>query len=697
MAIKPNHPSRESEVDDSKYESKNGYTIVKDVQPPQGENSLGAQDMFLQRKYYKEQIYPNQFIAATPIDMWYDKKKQFFGKVDPEGLAIYADNSKLKQLVSLNDSNIFALDFVADAFEDFKSNFLFLNKNQVAGTPFATLDPQRGARQVLKDYDVWMDEVYTRFSSGFMSEVNNQNSLIDFGSFMGLFKKFVKFNYGEMPVTLSQYIYSPLAAPTISGLMIEVTLDKHGNDFNKYNHFISDKNFLCFANSAQKYGFKIDKNMPGRLIADIKSPAMKKYMDAYPKLPKPFILEPPQTPTPMPPPPPPQVVTEPLEPGDFVEFVVMIPTTRDVSLPNLILRDHSLVQDRYLSPGTKSKIVNDVESGQKKNMLTSLIEYHKGNNGGMVPVLYRGKILETSPTDRLTDQSGYKPYFDPNGEKYYIIDVDQTRPFGNTSNIYVTDENTLGRNHYGISYEKINLSSGRTRRYIRGQLTTDSFAQPVLVIPMEVPADAVHLSATRNETAVRRFIERTTYKQRYEQWEKANDEYYEIWEQTTLRDYNRLYNTWSQKKEQYEIDLEEYESSPRLSTNNVIGKRMIRSSDVDVYLLKQICMQFYHSYVTDHPIVSPTTFTTCKNGTYGTKKLAIYREQITKSIIEQKFNDSYWLDQVIQIRYYETGLKLPKKTLNKYRNQAQLLLKNNGGQEAMLYINKEFRKLLLTT
>ena len=108
-------------------------------------------------------------------------------------------------------------------------------------------------------------------------------------------------------------------------------------------------------------------------------------------------------------------------------------------------------------------------------------------------------------------------------------------------------------------------------------------------------------------------------------------------------------------------------------------------------------MQFYHSYVSDRPLVSPAVYTTCDDITIKTKKKIIRREQITRDIVERKFDDSFWLEQYIFIRHAESRLNLSKTIMNQCRRQAQLLLKNNGMSIAAQYINEKFNNLSLTT
>jgi hypothetical protein len=83
------------------------------------------------------------------------------------------------------------------------------------------------------------------------------------------------------PITKSAYILSNRFTPLASGLIIELSKDPHGEDINKQRRWTDDPNFAFYRASAKNFGFLLDKNAPWRLVADINSAAMAKYMDSY--------------------------------------------------------------------------------------------------------------------------------------------------------------------------------------------------------------------------------------------------------------------------------------------------------------------------------------------------------------------------------------------------------------------------------
>jgi hypothetical protein len=56
---------------------------------------------------------------------------------------------------------------------------------------------------------------------------------------------------------------------------------QHGDEYVKFAGLITDESYDLFAAAALRYGFVVDKNAPWRLVADISSPPMEKYLAQY--------------------------------------------------------------------------------------------------------------------------------------------------------------------------------------------------------------------------------------------------------------------------------------------------------------------------------------------------------------------------------------------------------------------------------
>jgi hypothetical protein len=238
---------------------------------PTGTNDLNSFELFVQRKRYKDSSYPltSTTGAPTPFDLWYDKP--LYGRINKKGQPIIVIEEKLKRVESA-ETDLFVLDFVADAFENFRNEFLFLNKENAAGTVFEELLPVKGWESSVDNREIYIGQLYDLYGNNYITINNRKSSILSFDDFLNKFYEFFNEYGAEFPLTLSNYHLSSFVSPLASGIMIELSELDHGSDAEKYDDLLQNANFVCYAQTAEKFGFKIDKNAPWRLIADLGSP-----------------------------------------------------------------------------------------------------------------------------------------------------------------------------------------------------------------------------------------------------------------------------------------------------------------------------------------------------------------------------------------------------------------------------------------
>ena len=238
---------------------------------PTGTNDLNSFELFVQRKRYKDSSYPltSTTGAPTPFDLWYDKP--LYGRINKKGQPIIVIEEKLKRVESA-ETDLFVLDFVADAFENFRNEFLFLNKENAAGTVFEELLPVKGWESSVDNREIYIGQLYDLYGNNYITINNRKSSILSFDDFLNKFYEFFNEYGAEFPLTLSNYHISSFVSPLASGIMIELSELDHGSDAEKYDDLLQNANFVCYAQTAEKFGFKIDKNAPWRLIADLGSP-----------------------------------------------------------------------------------------------------------------------------------------------------------------------------------------------------------------------------------------------------------------------------------------------------------------------------------------------------------------------------------------------------------------------------------------
>ena len=84
------------------------------------------------------------------------------------------------------------------------------------------------------------------------------------------------------PLTKTGYLESNLP-PTanLNGYIVEVAKSQsHDNDLTK-DKWITDPGFDYYIRGAAMHGFKVDRNAPWRLVANLESRTMAKYMSKY--------------------------------------------------------------------------------------------------------------------------------------------------------------------------------------------------------------------------------------------------------------------------------------------------------------------------------------------------------------------------------------------------------------------------------
>jgi len=253
-----------------------------------GNNNLGSIGSFSERLYYRQIVYPDRFTDRSypsPIDLWYEKP--FYGKVNHNNEIVFLTRDKLKQIPS-RDFNVFVADFVADAYEDlatYISYALTINKIQPDGSVLVDLRPKRGWVSLDLAYEKYLDTIYLSFIQDYTSDDKISNQITSFESFLNVFLDYIKIVSKTYSFTKNDFIKSQFCLHNVSGLVIDLFIENHAEDSTKFEKFIADPNFIFFAKAARKFGFFIDKNAPWRLIANLASPAMVKYMVKYPEIP----------------------------------------------------------------------------------------------------------------------------------------------------------------------------------------------------------------------------------------------------------------------------------------------------------------------------------------------------------------------------------------------------------------------------
>lgn len=390
-------------------------------------NDQGAYRLFVNRKEYHNSAWASYAKRPTPIDMWYEKP--YFGRLDSFGNALSVNNQYMKQFDN-RSKNVFALNFVVDAFQnmvDFYNTGINVGKVKTENSSLVILEAKEGWYSQDKQYELYLSNaLYKSFNASFMAK-GNDHKVSNFEDFMIMFKKFLSTVLPRFPFTKTGYISSTKNDPITSGLMIEILENVDcGNDQEKYDSFINDPNIDFYLYSAQRYGFKVDKNVPWRLVADLGSPIMQKFMENYPLPPEPPLLK-----------------RQDYFSGDIVEVPLLLsdPTILDKStIPDrpvrMRVREYDPIKKRaFLSPipgyedhpSTTGTLYERYQrsgvAGQQLEVLDLVIEGEDRKNYSNVINDYKKQIEIYSAIPPISVDNVFQRYYN----KAYLDDIDSLK------------------------------------------------------------------------------------------------------------------------------------------------------------------------------------------------------------------------------------------------------------------------------
>ena len=191
----------------------------EDIDDLIGSNKLTSLASYYWRDLYKDFGLPSD-LEIRSIDLWYDR--MFYGRIDYNNAPVYPKQSSLKQLKG--DGNHFAVNFVADAWEDFRKFIEDSIKlgNMRSNTVYSSMQPLRSFSNVADFYHDWNTGMYKLFVNQFITPKLDRK-IKDFKSFMEVYAEFSRSITGSFPLTKESVILSKWCPPSISGMMVEIS------------------------------------------------------------------------------------------------------------------------------------------------------------------------------------------------------------------------------------------------------------------------------------------------------------------------------------------------------------------------------------------------------------------------------------------------------------------------------------------
>ena len=225
----------------------------------------------------KNQLH--DFFPASSDTKVYDVQRKHFlyGKIDRDGDAVYIEETYLAQIDAGELVTEFAVDFVADAFDDFKRYYTrrvqagFLDKESQYGL---TLLAKRGWSHGQLDFNYYQytNRLYADFVQNYLEQDRRYEKVKDFSPFVREFINYASPQARRFPITKTGFLLSIHSSPYVSGLAIDLADAPFGESMESNAlKFTSDPNFPFMVNTAKRFGFLIDKNAPWRLVFNLAS------------------------------------------------------------------------------------------------------------------------------------------------------------------------------------------------------------------------------------------------------------------------------------------------------------------------------------------------------------------------------------------------------------------------------------------
>ena len=218
-----------------------------------------------------------------PIDTFYDKV--FYGKVDRFQNVIIPrrDTTLIKQ--TSDSSNVFAFNFVSDAFFKLKRNLKIAGDSggiYTTETNFYQIESTGGWKNWEPIYSRQVKKVFVAYNAYLQTLSKDEfNKIRNVKEYADSLLNYLKTGDYKRPITLTELALARVTPYTMTGISLEISNDSYSDDSNKYINYFLDINFPYYVRAARKFGFYVDKNAPWRLFADVNSKPMLEELANY--------------------------------------------------------------------------------------------------------------------------------------------------------------------------------------------------------------------------------------------------------------------------------------------------------------------------------------------------------------------------------------------------------------------------------
>ena len=253
------------------------YLFESSFLPPTGDNTQGARPSYDNSGYY-DVIFPQTKSQAKPI-VTRATIRGLYGKVDTYGFAIVPKQSRIAEIVADTDETHEAIYIVKECFEEMADYYKQLDlrgKLNINSKTLKEIVPVKSWKNPMLSYATYQESMINDFIS---LKDTDLPEIRDYKTFEKSFMDHARSLH--QPFTMSGFCTSHLSDPRHSGLVIDISPEEYSLDQVKYEGYIKDPNFKVFRSVVNRYGFRIDKNIPWRLYFDVSHTYSKRKFEKY--------------------------------------------------------------------------------------------------------------------------------------------------------------------------------------------------------------------------------------------------------------------------------------------------------------------------------------------------------------------------------------------------------------------------------
>ncbi len=235
-------------------------------------------------KYNLKKLYYDNIFSKNYYPYFYDgfNEHKKYGFYDNDDNLIIPNLNYLSTYFNNNQIAHRNLFFTIDAFKDLKKYYQDMVKRSIITSDviFNNLNVTKSSDDINVIYNKYSSDIYNIFTNTFLVDVP-KHYIKNINDFMKYFISFVKIAAKNFPITRTSYLKSKKTSINISGLCFSFNEILNDSVISNVNNIMSYETFDFFVENSARFGFFVDRNFPFRIIADLKSPAMKKYMSYY--------------------------------------------------------------------------------------------------------------------------------------------------------------------------------------------------------------------------------------------------------------------------------------------------------------------------------------------------------------------------------------------------------------------------------